>query len=652
MAINLEQFHQTFFEESFEGLDTMESGLLSLSRAEPGDGEAIHTIFRAAHSIKGGAGTFGFTDVARFTHVVETLLDEMRDGRRAASAEAVNLLLEAVDVLRAMLTAVREKSPTDGERVQAVFSRMEALLASGTAAPQRGATPTVAAEATGGWLIRFRPKPHLFKTGNDPLRILRELATLGPLQVEADLSALPALTALDPQSSYLGWLLRLKADVPRAAVTEVFSWVEGDAELTIEPLPADSRTVERAGQERRTGEDRRAGGESTSIRVDTAKVDALINMVGELVITQNILRQVGEHFDMSKLDALRKALADLERNTRELQESVMRIRMLPMSFAFSRFPRLVHDVSGKLGKKVELRMSGEGTELDKTVLEKIVDPLVHLVRNALDHGIEVPEVRRAAGKPETGLLTLSACHKGGNVEIAISDDGAGLNTERILRKAKERGLVRDSDALTEEQIHELIFLPGFSTAEEVSDLSGRGVGMDVVRRNIAALGGAVEIRSERGKGARFTVRLPLTLAIVEGQSAAVGNEFYIVPLVSIVVSLQAKRAQIGRLAGHSEVLRFRDEYVPVIRLHDLFGVKPRTTELEDGLIVVVEGDGRRAGLFVDELLGQQQVVIKSLEVNYRRVEGVSGATILGDGSVALILDIPGLIRIAHQRRAA
>lgn len=652
MAINLEQFHQTFFEESFEGLDTMESGLLSLSRAEPGDGEAIHTIFRAAHSIKGGAGTFGFTDVARFTHVVETLLDEMRDGRRVASAEAVNLLLEAVDVLRAMLTAVREKSATDGERVQAVFSRMEALLSGGATASQRGSPPRVAAEATGGWLIRFRPKPHLFKTGNDPLRILRELATLGPLQVEADLGALPALAALDAQSSYLGWLLRLKADVPRAAVTEVFSWVEGDAELTIEPLPADSKTVERAGQERRTGEDRRAGGESTSIRVDTAKVDALINMVGELVITQNILRQVGEHFDMSKLDALHKALADLERNTRELQESVMRIRMLPMSFAFSRFPRLVHDVSHKLGKKVELRMSGEGTELDKTVLEKIVDPLVHLVRNALDHGIEVPEVRRAAGKPETGLLTLSACHKGGNVEIAISDDGAGLNTERILRKAKERGLVRDSDALTEEQIHELIFLPGFSTAEEVSDLSGRGVGMDVVRRNIAALGGAVEIRSECGKGARFTVRLPLTLAIVEGQSAAVGNEFYIVPLVSIVVSLQVKRAQISRLAGHNEVLRFRDEYVPVIRLHELFGVKPRATELEDGLIVVVEGDGRRAGLFVDELLGQQQVVIKSLEVNYRRVEGVSGATILGDGSVALILDIPGLIRIAHQRRAA
>jgi two-component system chemotaxis sensor kinase CheA len=326
--------------------------------------------------------------------------------------------------------------------------------------------------------------------------------------------------------------------------------------------------------------------------------------------------------------------------------------MLPISFAFNRVPRLVHDLTAKLGKQVELRMTGEGTELDKTVLEKIVDPLVHLVRNSLDHGIETPERRLAVGKPESGRLTLAACHKGGNIEIEIADDGAGLNRDKILRKAQERGLVKASDHLSDEQIDELIFLPGFSTADQVSDLSGRGVGMDVVRKNIGSLGGQVEIQSTPGQGSRFTVRLPLTLAIVEGQSAAVGNEFYIVPLVSIVVSLQVKPEQVNRMAGRGEVFRFRDEVLPVIRLYEIFGSQPRTKDLHAGLLIVVEGDGRRAGLFVDELLGQQQVVIKSLEANYKRVEGVSGATILGDGSVALILDIPGLIRIAHQRQAA
>jgi two-component system chemotaxis sensor kinase CheA len=631
----------------------MESGLLNLQGGGAADLDDINTIFRAAHSIKGGSGTFGFTEVAKFTHVLETLLNEMRDGRRAVTPDGVNGLLESVDVLREMLTAVRAKSPVDTVRVSDVQGRLEAMLAGAAGAVSQ--KPSVAAKSpeVKGWLIRFRPKPHLFKTGNDPVRILRELNMCGACEVEPDLNALPALDVLDAETSYLGWLIRLKAPVARAAVTEVFAWVEDDADLTIEPLPAEVPVAQRQGGERRMAEDRRAGGnDSTSIRVDTAKVDGLINMVGELVITQNILQQIGERFDMDKLGHLQKTLADLERNTRELQESVMRIRMLPMSFAFNRFPRLVHDVSQKLGKQVELKMSGEGTELDKTVLEKIVDPLVHLVRNSLDHGIEMPDTRRAAGKPETGQLLLSACHKGGNVEIEISDDGAGLNKEKILSKARERGLVKESDALTDEQIHELIFLPGFSTADQVSDLSGRGVGMDVVRRNISSLGGAVEIHSAAGQGSRFTVRLPLTLAIVEGQSAAVGNEFYIVPLVSIVVSMQVKREQVNLMAGRGEVFRFRDEFLPVIRLHEVFGARPRTRNLHEGLLVVVEGDGKRAGLFVDELLGQQQVVIKSLEANYKRVEGVSGATILGDGSVALILDIPGLIRIAHQRQAA
>ena len=375
-------------------------------------------------------------------------------------------------------------------------------------------------------------------------------------------------------------------------------------------------------------------------------------MVGELVITQNILGQIGQNFDMSKLHKLTQALSELDRNTRELQESVMRIRMLPISFAFNRVPRLVHDLSTKLGKKVELKMSGESTELDKTVMERIVDPLVHLVRNTCDHGIEMPDVRRAAGKPETGTLTLSACHQGGNVVIEITDDGAGLNEEKILKKARERGLVKPDQHLSVGEIHDLIFLPGFSTVEQVSDVSGRGVGMDVVRKNIQGLGGNVEIFSEPGKGARFTVRLPLTLAIMDGQSVAVGKEYYIVPLVSIIVSTIVKNEHVSTMANGGEVFKFRDEYLPLMRLYDLYGATSRTTDISQGLMVVVEGDGRRAGLFVDELLGQQQVVIKSLEANYKRVEGISGATILGDGSVALILDIPGLIRIAHQKKVA
>lgn len=678
MSINLEQFHQTFFEESFEGLDSMESGLLNLQSGAP-DADTINTIFRAAHSIKGGSGTFGFSDVAKFTHVLETLLNEMRDGRRPVTPDAVNLLLESVDCLREMLTAVRAKDAINTTRVQDVQARLEQMLGKPV-----GADPGMAhaaAPASAGWKIAFKPKSHLFKTGNDPLRIFRELDGLGTLAVEADVSRLPAFDALDPESCYLSWNATLKGEAPEAAVNEMFDWVRDDAELRIATLPganapapsAASHSAAATGSDRQpatneaaAGSDRRAGadrrtsdrraavsaGEGTSIRVEIGKVDTLINMVGELVITQNILRQIGENFEMTRLHKLTQALAELDRNTRELQESVMRIRMLPISFAFNRVPRLVHDLSAKLGKQVELKMSGEGTELDKTVMERIVDPLVHLVRNTCDHGIEMPAVRRAAGKPETGTLWLSACHKGGNVVIEIADDGAGLHRERILNKARERGLVKPDQLLTPEEIHELIFLPGFSTAEQVSDVSGRGVGMDVVRKNIQGLGGSVEIFSEPGKGARFTVRLPLTLAIMDGQSVAVGKEFYIVPLVSIIVSTLVKKDHVSTMANGAEVFRFREEYLPVIRLYDLYGATPRTTDISQGLMVVVEGDGKRAGLFVDELLGQQQVVIKSLEANYKRVEGVSGATILGDGSVALILDIPGLIRIAHQKKVA
>ncbi|HEX4269033.1 MAG TPA: chemotaxis protein CheA, partial [Steroidobacteraceae bacterium] len=341
-----------------------------------------------------------------------------------------------------------------------------------------------------------------------------------------------------------------------------------------------------------------------------------------------------------------------ERNMRELQESVMRVRMLPISFVFSRFPRMVRDLAQRLGKQIELKLTGEQTELDKTVLEKIGDPLVHLVRNSIDHGIESPETRIAGGKSAEGTVHLDACHRGGNIAVEVSDDGGGLDRERILAKARARGLVGPSDPLTDSEIYELIFVPGFSTVEKTTDVSGRGVGMDVVRRNVKELGGKIDVRSEPGHGSRFTITLPLTLAIVDGQSVAVGTETYIVPLISIVESMQLKSTGVTRLSGHSEVLSFRGDYLPIIRLHELFGVEPRSRALHEGLVVVAEGDGRRVGLFVDDLLGQQQVVIKSLEANYGHIEGVSGATILGDGSVALILDVPGLIRAASLRAAA
>jgi len=368
-------------------------------------------------------------------------------------------------------------------------------------------------------------------------------------------------------------------------------------------------------------------------------------MVGELVITQSMLNQLSANFDMHRLPKLLEGLAQLDRNTRELQESVMRIRMLPVSFAFSRLPRLVHDLSAKLDKKVELTMFGEQTEMDKTVMEKLGDPLVHLVRNSLDHGIEAPAARKAAGKPEVGSLTLNAYHKGGNVVIEISDDGAGLNKDKILKKARERALVGPDEQLPDDKVYDLICMPGFSTADRVSDVSGRGVGMDVVKRNIKSLGGMLEIESQAGSGTTMRIRLPLTLAILDGQIVRVGQEIYIIPLVSIVETIQIGENQVNEMVGKAEVFRLRDAYLPIIRLYEVFSLKPRTTKLSEGLLVVVEGDGQRIGLFVDELLGQQQVVIKSLEANFRRVEAISGATILGDGTVALILDIPGLVKL-------
>ena len=704
MTIDLTQFHDAFFEESFEALDTMEAALLKLDIGSP-DSELINTIFRVAHSIKGGSATFGFTDIASFTHSLETLLDELRSGGMQVTVDISDLLLKSVDVMRAMLRAAQTKQPIDSQRVSDLQFDIELTIAQKNApAAPIPATESVGPQALGAasppaparWQISFRPYRELFARGNDPLRMMRELAGLGELAVQSHTQSLPPLAEIDPQACYLSWTLELSGEVAESDIRQVFEWAEGDCDLEIRRLdappaasapavadappahaglpqqqvpaaapapvsanagvaakpegPAKPELVHKA--EARTEASIGMQSDSGSIRVSVEKIDELMNTVGELVITQAMLSQLGSTLEGPIAEQLRGGLAQLERNMRELQESVMRVRMLPISFVFSRFPRMVRDLAQRLGKQIELKLTGEQTELDKTVSEKIGDPLVHLVRNSIDHGIESPEVRAASGKPAAGTLHLDACHRGGNIAIEVSDDGGGLDTDRILAKARSRGLVGPSDVLTDEQIHELIFLPGFSTAEKTTDVSGRGVGMDVVRRNVKELGGKIEIRSEKGRGSRFVITLPLTLAIVDGQSVAVGTETYIVPLISIVESMQLKATGVSRLSGHNEVFSFRGDYLPIVRLHELFGVEPSTRTLHEGLIVVAEGDDRRVGIFVDDLLGQQQVVIKSLETNYGHVEGVSGATILGDGSVALILDVPGLIRAASLRAAA
>ncbi len=683
MSIDLSEFHDIFFEECFEGLEVLESGLLNLDQNT--DVEEINAIFRAAHSIKGGGASFGFTDISDFTHVMETLLDEMRDGRRAITREVVDLLLKSVDCLRDMTNAAKNSEDSDQQRTAAIKQQLEDMLATdGDTKPvtHNDTTQTKVSEDTAcspvEWLIHFRPDSEMLQTGNEPTRLFRELATLGEISVQADMSNLPAYDELNPECCYLGWELVLKGDINKEQIDELFDWVKDCSDLEITPLgnynqpsteavtQADNTATAEAGT---TNNDSKnaiqkakvtdkpkgsgAGKESGSIRVAIDKIDELINLVGELVISQSMLSQIGNHLedtDLSNTEILRDGLSQLERNTRELQESVLKIRMLPISFSFSRFPRLVRDLSSKVGKQVELKLSGEQTEVDKTVLEKIGDPLVHLVRNSLDHGLETPEIRKANNKPETGSLCLNAYHEGSEIVIEVSDDGAGLNKDRILNKAIEKGLVAENQELTDEQIYNLIFQPGFSTAEQVSDVSGRGVGMDVVRRNIRDLGGNVSITSQPDKGSTVTIRLPLTLAILDGQLTSVGEQTYILSLVSIIESLQVIPEHVSSITGQAEFYQLRDEYIPIIRLSEEFEVEQSSDDLSQGLLVVVEAEGQRYGLFVDDLMGQQQVVIKSLETNFKQLQGISGATILGDGTVALILDVPGLIQRHYEKR--
>ncbi|MCK6396506.1 chemotaxis protein CheW [Zoogloea sp.] len=785
MAIDMSQFYQVFFEEAAEHLASMEALLLAIDPGAP-DPEEVNALFRAAHSIKGSSGTFGFQDMMEVTHILETMLDRVRKGEAPLTDDMVDASLVAGDVLKNLLAAHRGEEDADRDAAEAICHRLEALCraldepkavtppAAPSALPVDGAMPAssgmgfdlhfvlagapdedtgslahllrelgsfgavesiqspgnglrechlriatdVDAELLRGVLdfvvdagsLRIEPfaegagdgeaygffddletsSGDSWRTSDDaygffeplgeapsapaatqeaygffddaevtsllarreaePYGFFSELPALeqsaAPVAVETayglfDEPASPAVVEAPQETAYgLFEPLPAAAAAPTSAVTPT-SVPEATA---VAPVPASAAPATAA----RKAPAKTAGtGDNGSIRVSVEKVDQMINLVGELVITQAMLTQAASNADPVIFERLINGLAQLERNTRDIQESVMSIRMMPISVVFSRFPRVVRDLSQKLGKHVELKTIGETTEMDKSLVERITDPLTHLVRNSLDHGLETPDKRLAAGKSETGTITLSAYHQSGNIVIEVGDDGAGLNRARILAKAKERGMAV-SDTMSDQEVWQLIMEPGFSTADQVTEVSGRGVGMDVVKKNISAMGGRIELESMSGVGTRITVRLPLTLAILDGMSVGVGPETYIIPLGYVMESMQPERGMMKSVSGVERLIQVRGEYLPVICLHEVFRIQGAITDWQKGIMVVLEADGQSAALFIDQLIGQHQVVIKSLEANYRRVPGVAGATIMGDGRVALILDVPMLVGMARR----
>ena len=703
MSIDMSQFYQVFFEESGEHLANMESLLLGLDLAAPDD-DQLNAIFRAAHSIKGGSGTFGFTDMTEVTHVLETLLDRIRKHEIAITSAMVDAFLEAGDVLHGMLDAHQNGGEADKAAAAEVKVKLERLTgdsggkAAPVATPPVEAAPAAAAPSSQHtYRIRFAKTPAIFPSEAQLTNLLEDLGNLGKIEDQqiAEDSVSLTLTAwageaelrdifsffLEPEQLTItlqgdaisssedgdgygffvepeqikagiedeqgyGFFVepeQIKADAENAQGYGFFTEVTPPVETAAQSASAPAADAVPGDMPHRRATDRAP---ETSIRVSVEKVDQMINLVGELVITQAMLAETASRLDPVVNEGLLNGLAQLERNTRDLQESVMSVRMMPINFVFSRFPRVVRDLAGKMNKQVQLKTVGEGTELDKGLIEKISDPLTHLVRNSLDHGVEMPEERIAKGKDPQGTITLRAAHQGGNIVIEVTDDGAGLNRERILAKAKEKG-IPISDSASDAEVWQLIFAPGFSTAAVVTDVSGRGVGMDVVKKNIEGIGGRVELSSKTGQGSTVTIRLPLTLAILDGLSVAVGDQTYIVPLSFISESLQPKSEDIKEISGQGQVVHVRGEYVPMVALHEVFGIQPRVTNPADGILVLLEGEGKKVALFVDELLGQHQVVIKSLETNYRRVTGISGATIMGDGRVAMIMDVTAMIKMAQ-----
>ena len=724
----------TFFQECSELLGDLETNLLALETGE-GDGETINAVFRAVHSVKGGAGAFGLDDLVRFAHVFETLMDELRSGRKECDDVTIKTLLRASDVLADHIAAAQGVAPpVDVARSAGLVAELEVLthgqaaaaapVAAAPAEDDFGFTPLTLDLAdfgaptelpsldlpsldlppldlpsletvSGGWRIVFRPHPRLYASANDVSLLLRELARLGSTSVQLDASGLPSLDALDAEDAHLIWTIELTSDAVEADVRDVFDFVEMDCDLSVTALAASpaapaelpdlselpalpAAPVEPdfdigvllaqataaatelapapvapkpAAPAQSAAPTAPVGPAPVTIRVDLDRVDRLINVVGELVIQQAMLAQRVMESGLARSSDIALGLEDLELLTRDIQDSVMAIRAQPVKSVFQRMPRLVREVAEMTGKRVRLVTAGEDTEVDKTVVERLAEPITHMLRNAIDHGLESPAEREAAGKPAEGVVRLAALHRSGRIVIEIADDGKGINRHRVRGIAVDRGLIAEDAVLTDDEVDNLIFLPGFSTAETITDVSGRGVGMDVVRRSIQALGGRISISSVPGKGSTFTLSLPLTLAVLDGMVVSAAEQTLVAPLSAIVESLTPRSEDVHYVGGHDAVIRFREEFVPLVDVGRVMGFRDDATVLNGGVVMIVETEaGARAALLVDAINGQRQVVIKSLETNYRHVDGVSAATILGDGSVALILDIDALV-LAGRRKS-
>ncbi len=699
----LEAIRETFFQECEEQLAELETGLLAMETGDT-DPETINAVFRAVHSIKGGAGAFSLEALIRFAHVFETALDEMRSGRLAASDEVIKTLLRAADVLADLVRAAHDGGTVDEALSAALADELKALGPEGAGGDDAeedwgdfefkplAAGPVDldfgAPAAPGGWRVRFKPRADLYAKANESALLLRELTRLGDTTVELDDSELPDLDGLDPEASYLAWTVTVAGDADETAIREVFEFVDGDCELEVTPLGGDAAApladldisallaelqdtpapvaelepepepqpeapkVSRAAPPAEAAADpaaqHRKPEAGATIRVDLERVDRLIDLVGELVINQAMLSQRVMEAGFARASGVAMGLDELEQLTREIQDSVMAIRAQPVKSVFQRMPRLVREVAAMTGKPVRLVTEGEGTEVDKTVIERLADPLTHMIRNAIDHGLESPEKRAEAGKPAEGQVRLAAAHRSGRIVIEVADDGGGINRERVKQIAVDKGLIAADAPMSDEEIDNLIFMPGFSTASEVSDISGRGVGMDVVRRSIQALGGRIAIASRPGKGSTFTMSLPLTLAVLDGMVVSVEGQTLVAPITAIIETLLPKAADVNSLGGHARVIAIRDSYVPLIDVGMALGYRAEPLPATQGVALLIEGEGgQRAALLVDAIQGQRQVVIKSLEANYRQVPGVAAATILGDGRVALILDIDTIVAVSR-----
>lgn len=681
---DLAEFKQTYFQECDDLLADLERQLTALQEGEVDD-EVLNAAFRAIHSIKGGAGAFGFAELVAFAHVFETVLDRMRGHELDTCSANIALMIRAADTLADLVVSAQEETEVPADFGQDILDSLTALAGPETAGDEADdddedidfAPVMVGGDEGGGsegeavdeqnlFRIKFVPFATLFERANEPILLFRELKRLGAFKAEVDISKLPELEAIEPDGSYFAWDIELETTSPKSAIEEVFEFASNDCNLDIEevtkakdevkevvqeveraPSPSPKKTKPCAPAAVKPAAAKAGATEKkapATIRVDLERIDRLVNMVGELVITQAMLGEQASHLAVDQHAGLIHGIEVLAQQMRELQESVMAIRAQPVKSVFSRMPRLVRELAGSLNKEARLVISGEHTEVDKTVIEELSDPLTHMIRNSMDHGLEMPDDREEAGKPREGTIYLSAEHSSGRIVISVSDDGRGINRDKVLQKAKDKGLVSTETRPSDDEIDNMILLPGFSTADQVSNVSGRGVGMDVVVSKIQNMGGRIGISSVPGRGSKFNLTLPLTLAVLDGMVVRVGAENYIIPIASIVETLRPDEQRVNRLATGGEVLKHCDDYIKLIHLSELFG--SADMEVKDSLVVIVETGGGRIGLVVSELVGQQQVVIKSLESNYRRIDGIAGATILGNGLVALILDVDGLRSIA------